>query len=376
VRFVEIPPVPAAFSFTACLTHDVDHPEIRRHQFDHTALGFLRRAVVGSVAQVARGRMTLAGWAQNWWAAAKLPFVYLGWAEDFWRQTGRYLELERGLGSTFFVVPVKHTPGRSVNRPTAALRATQYEAADIARDLIAITEAGGEVGVHGIDAWLDADSGKQEAARVATAADKPVTGVRMHWLCFNEQSPVALEAAGFDYDSTVGYNECVGYRAGTLQVYRPAGVERLLELPLHVMDTALFYPAYLDLSAIGAESLVEGLLDDACQFGGVLTINWHDRSLAPERLWGGFYQWLLDRLRGEGAWCPTASQVVAWFRRRRSTRFEQVEVEAGEVRVRLTSPGAESGSPALRLRIHNAGKAGYVDVPFDGDLDKAIVTRN
>ena len=44
------------------------------------------------------------------------------------------------------------------------------------------------------------------------------------------------------YDSTIGYNETVGYRAGTTQPYRPLAASRLLELPLHVMDTALFYP--------------------------------------------------------------------------------------------------------------------------------------
>ena len=46
----------------------------------------------------------------------------------------------------------------------------------------------------------------------------------------------------------MGYNETVGYRAGTTQAYKPLEASRLLELPLHVMDTALFYPAYLGLS--------------------------------------------------------------------------------------------------------------------------------
>ena len=30
-----------------------------------------------------------------------------------------------------------------------------------------------------------------------------------------------LDEAGFEYDSTVGYNDAVGYRAGTSQVFRP-----------------------------------------------------------------------------------------------------------------------------------------------------------
>ena len=41
----------------------------------------------------------------------------------------------------------------------------------------------------------------------------------MHWLYFDQNSPKTLENAGANYDSTVGYNETVGYRAGTAQGY-------------------------------------------------------------------------------------------------------------------------------------------------------------
>ena len=92
--------------------------------------------------------------------------------------------------------------------------------------------------------------------------------MRMHWLYYDEQSPVVLEKAGAAYDSTVGYNETVGYRAGTTQAYKPLEVARLLELPLHAMDTALFYPAYLGLSSRQARTLLGRLAENAAQFGG------------------------------------------------------------------------------------------------------------
>jgi len=47
------------------------------------------------------------------------------------------------------------------------------------------------------------------------------------------------------------------------------------------------------------------LVDDAERYGGALIINWHDRSLAPERLWGQFYVQLIDELKHRGAWFPT-----------------------------------------------------------------------
>jgi hypothetical protein len=102
VPLVEIPPVPEGYKFIACLTHDVDHPSIRQHKWDHTMFGFLYRAVFGSLSNLFRGRIPVRTLLANWAAALKLPFIYMGLAKDFWRGfADRYLELEKGLGSTF-----------------------------------------------------------------------------------------------------------------------------------------------------------------------------------------------------------------------------------------------------------------------------------
>ncbi len=83
VTLVEIPPVPEGYRFIACLTHDVDHPSIRAHKFDHTMFGFLYRAVIGTLFDTLRGRSTLRKLAKNWQAALKLALVHLGLAKDF-----------------------------------------------------------------------------------------------------------------------------------------------------------------------------------------------------------------------------------------------------------------------------------------------------
>src|SRR4029434_2362523 len=101
-------------------------------------------------------------------------------------------------------------------------------------------------------------------------------------------------------------------------VYRPLGTTSLMELPLHIMDTALFYPDYLDLDPVSARSVVHNIFDHVSRCGGVITLNWHDRSIGPERCWKDFYLWMLDELKRRGAWFPTAAQAVAWFRKRRA----------------------------------------------------------
>src|SRR5713226_2994155 len=370
LSLVEIPPVPSGHPFIACLTHDVDHPSVRRHKWDHTILGFLYRAVFGSLRKLIRGRISVRDLVRNCAAALKLPFVYLGLAKDFWRDfDDRYLELEKDIPSTFFVIPFKNYAGQTPDGPAPAFRAARYEAQDIKDTIQKLIAAGCEVGLHGIDAWLDGSKGREEVEEVRRLTGASEVGVRMHWLYQGQESSARLEEAGAGYDSTIGYNETVGYRSGATQVYKPLTAKRLLELPLHAMDTALFYPDHLGLSPRRAQKLLNQLRDNAIRFGGCLTINWHDRSLAPERLWGECYGGVVKDLRERNAWVSTAGRAVAWFRKRRAAVFESDCTRPGEVRVRV-GDDHDDALPGLRLRIHKArelsaiashGSQDYVD---------------
>src|SRR6266568_4040495 len=235
---VHILPVPAGHRFIVCLTHDVDHPCVRYHKCDRTMFGFLFRALVGSVINFCRGRRSLRQVAINWKAAFSLPLVFAGLAKDFWNQLDRYLELERHLASTFFVIPTKGEAGVDSHGRTRAKRASRYASTDIADDLKRLLSANREIGVHGIDAWRDIAKARDERKGIQEITGADDIGVRMHWLYFNSQAPLTLEKAGFSYDSTAGYNETIGYRAGTAQVFKHANVDSLLELPLPIMDTA------------------------------------------------------------------------------------------------------------------------------------------
>jgi hypothetical protein len=366
---LEIPPVPAGYSFIACLTHDLDHASIRRHKFDATMLGFLYRATVASAVNTARGRMSVRNLMTNWAAAAKLPFVYMGLAEDFWYGFDRYLDLEGGRPSTFFVIPFAGRPGEG--RPEGAItgrapaaRGAGYDVSDIAVKIRRLADAGCEIGLHGIDAWNDKTKGREEAKRISEVSAARTAGVRIHWLYCDQESPAVLEEADFSYDSTVGYNETVGYRAGTAQVFKPLRASRLLELPLHVMDTALFYSDYLGLTDEEALAWLAPLLDNGVRYGGVLTVNWHDRSIAPERLWDSFYVRLLDELTRKGALFCTAGQAVSWFRMRRSAVFEKSAVD-GEVCVKVSNL-PEEVVPALRIRFHQPAVSRVFMLKSDG----------
>jgi hypothetical protein len=381
---VEVPPVPWGHDLITCLTHDVDHPSLRLHRFDHTALGFIKRSLFDSALAMFSGRGSARDLMKNYRAALGLPLVQAGLLPDPWlRFSERYRRIE-GSKATYFVLPRAGDPGKALGRTGLApdKRASAYGASHLAKQLDEIEATGGEVALHGIDAWNDSDAAAAEAAEVGRGLQANERGVRMHWLFFDQQTPTTLEAAGFTYDSTFGFNQTVGFRAGTAQVFKFPGTQRLLELPLIAMDTAMLYPKYLRLSETAADAAIADLLAEVKRYGGALTVNWHDRSLFPERNWDRVYERILARLREENAWFATAAEAVGWFRVRRSIEFAETVIEPGRIRVRL-KPRAEMlahSMPALRLRL-SVGECSRVDAPphirtLDQHLDRDIFDFN
>jgi peptidoglycan/xylan/chitin deacetylase (PgdA/CDA1 family) len=372
ILLVEIPPLPAGYKFIACLTHDVDHPGIRNHKCDHTMFGFLYRAIVGSLINFCRGRRSVRYLAANWMAAFSLPLVHLGLAKDFWNQLDRYIEIEGDVTSTFFIIPTKGDPGHNATGRAPSMRAARYDVAEITDQIHRLVSARHEIGLHGIDAWRDPTKGRVELECIRDVTGASEVGVRMHWLYFDEQTPATLEKAGFSYDSTVGYNDAVGYRAGTTQAFKPLGTERLLELPMHIMDTALFFPAHMNLSAKQARRVVDILVASTSRFGGVLTINWHDRSIAPERMWDESYIELLEDLKSREVWFPTAMDAVSWFRKRRSAVIENVTNEDKAIRINVSMREGDDNLPGLRIRVHKA-PAHQANLPKPSGLEEQFV---
>ena len=354
IPLIEIPPRPAGYDFSACLTHDIDFIGIRQHKFDHTMWGFLYRSSAGALWDAARGRTGLGKLLRIWRAAASLPLVYLGWVKDFWNPFEWYLEVEKGIPATYYLIPFKRRVGDRVTALDAYRRATAYDVTDIPEWIERLHENGCETGVHGIDAWHSVEKGREELQRVDSAV-----GIRMHWLLSDAQTPKVLEQAGYAYDSTVGYNETVGFWAGTTQVYLPLGNRTMLELPMHIQDGALFFPGRLGVSEAAAWDLCERILGCAQEHGGVLTLLWHDRSHGPERFWGEFYERLVQRLKGLRVWFASGRQVVEWFRSRREVIFNGTE---------LAHDGAKI-NPPLRVRVYTKGKAQEVVWAGSGKLN-------
>ncbi len=372
IPFVEVLPRPEGFDFVACLTHDVDFVRIRDHFLDVSSVGFAYRASVGSLIRFAKGRMPLGNVLKNLAALARLPFVYLGLCRDFWLKFDDYVDLEEEIKSTFFIIPFSARKAHC--RSILQTYRPKYDIDDIDDILRSLISRGKEIGLHGIDAWRDETAAGRERDRIASVAGTNELGIRMHWLRFDQSTPAVLSRAGFVYDSTVGYNETVGYRSGTAQAYCPPRPEAVLEIPMHLQDTALFFPGRMNLSEEEAWVLVERLLGTNREFGGALTVNWHMRSVAPERLWTDFYSRLVAELRTRKAWFATAMEAARWFSGRRSLVIDESGDQPKGRRIVFKNLNAET-TPAYVLRMYNCvergsqverkrTEAGYEDLPL------------
>ena len=382
VCLVEVPPVPSGYDFVTCLTHDVDFIRIRDHPlFDRSVGGFIARSLFPNHLRDTRSEIVWSRILRNWRALLSLPAVYLGLSRDIWFDIDRYMDLERGLGSTFYFIPLKGHAGENRSRVEPHWRAARYDVKNY-RSLIAeMKRKRAEIGVHGLDAWQDSQYGMRERDILRSLSGDESLGIRMHWLYFSKESARILEEAGFAYDSTLGYNEANGFRSGTTQVFCLPGTRKLLELPLNLMDTALFYSGRMGLSEAEAMDQCRGLISTLRSYGGVFTINWHTRSLCPERNWDSFYLELLGHLQKERVWFATAGAAVEWFRQRRQIRFEDVEVTSRGVKVKLRATKAPD-SPGFTLRVHNPGKvvkaadrdrsslgSNWIDAPLTGESE-------
>ncbi|MCK5508902.1 MAG: hypothetical protein KAI50_10335 [Desulfobacterales bacterium] len=380
---IEIPPAPKGYDFTVCLTHDVDFAGIRRHLFDHTVFGFIYRAIIGSIVGILKQRIPIKNLIRNWYSVLLLPGVFFGLVKDFWIQFKRYIELEEPLPSTFYFIPSKNYEGLAEKGKAPRIRAVRYDVHHIHDQIKLLIDHGCEIGLHGIDAWIDHKHGRKEFAVIAKIAGSSDIGIRMHWLYFNKKSPWHLAKAGFLYDSTLGYNEAIGFRSGTVQAFCMLGAGGIIELPMNVMDTALFYPDRMNLTEAQAWCEVQKIITSVAHFGGVLTINWHHRSLAPERLWDSFYVRLLKNLKQRKVWFATATQAVHWFQKRREIEFCKPVVTNNSISIELRHLNG-APSPGMAMRVYKprntnqrdeSGAYEYVDLEIpdkNGDITLEI----
>jgi hypothetical protein len=179
-----------------------------------------------------------------------------------------------------------------------------YDIADprVARVMEWARAHGVEMGVHpGYDAFNNPAELGAEVERCRQAIGERAIGGRQHYLRWSPETWTHWEQCGLAYDSTVGFADCVGFRAGTCRPYRPwlwkeNRRAELLEIPLIVMEQSLISPVYMGLSPEESVAAVSGLLRKCTAVGGVFTLLWHNNCLG--RPYSAHFAPIFDALAG------------------------------------------------------------------------------
>jgi hypothetical protein len=163
---------------------------------------------------------------------------------------------------------------------------------------------GVELGVHpGYYTFGDPRRLSDEVEHICKVLGETTVGGRQHFLRWHPRTWLDWEKCGLAYDSTLGFSDLIGFRAGTCLPYRPWSLElnreiNLLEIPLLAMDVTLAY--YMRQSPEESVALLLQCAERCKIVGGVFTLLWHNRSLLDPN-YGHTYQTVLSALSSSPA---------------------------------------------------------------------------
>jgi hypothetical protein len=211
----------------------------------------------------------------------------------------------RGMQSAFFWKSTPRTPydsGYPLNHPKIQQLIAELRKSDF------------EVGVHpGYNTFHHRDNLAREIGELKSALGESFPGGRQHYLRWSSQTWLDWESCGLRYDSSVGFADQIGFRAGTSFPFRPWCVAEnrelnLIEVPLVLMDCTPVKYMRLDIN----EGLkrIRALVRRVEETGGVFTLLWHNTPLLDPD-YHGWYEAILDFLDGARAYDvpPTAADL-------------------------------------------------------------------
>ena len=161
-----------------------------------------------------------------------------------------------------------------------------------------LRKGGWNIGLHqSYNAWEDPEMMRTEKARVEQALGAPVTTCRQHWLRFSwERTWKAQQEAGFEMDTTLGFNDRPAFRNGSALQFHPWDFAahrpmNLSILPMVMMDSHLFdYSSYEEEEQ---RKQMKYWLEEIKKAHGTATILWHQHAMSDDYGWSRGFKDLL-----------------------------------------------------------------------------------
>ena len=138
------------------------------------------------------------------------------WCFDYWEN----IEKQFNFRSTFYI----HAKAIPKNFATWIIDPNYdlHNNPQLQNKLRYLKAEGFELGLHG--SFLSAVDGallKKEKEVLEGVLQHPVSKIRQHWLRFNEKTTPYIHNELFQYDSTLGWNDRVGFRNGCASLFHP-----------------------------------------------------------------------------------------------------------------------------------------------------------
>jgi len=179
-----------------------------------------------------------------------------------------------------------------------------------------INSRGWEIGIH--PSWYsynDLDEMKRQKAALEEALGHDIVSIRQHFLHYDIRVTPRIHAeAGFKYDSTLGFNDNIGFRFGTCYPWKLYDLNAEKELP--IVEVPLIIQEGAMLGRIKGMRLDEEtsfqyivqITESVEQVGGVLTLLWHPNAIIDPILWR-LYHRTLKYLQQKHAWFGSVKEI-------------------------------------------------------------------
>ena len=219
---------------------------------------------------------------------------------------------------------IKKEEARNVQSTWFLMGSSNYEdsrqnyIADVAyREQIIDLLSQKDVGLHGSPDSAFKPEVLQKELAVLTELGLNPTGFRTHYLHFDYQTSYSiLEQAGIKYDSTLGYWEHIGYRAGTSFPFYPFNLKenrpfRILEIPLIVMDTTLLSSKAMNLSVVSAYFRLRRMVKRAADYQSHVSLLWHNTTfdIIDFPFWGFLYWKVIKKAKKKNGWITSLNNI-------------------------------------------------------------------
>jgi peptidoglycan/xylan/chitin deacetylase (PgdA/CDA1 family) len=193
----------------------------------------------------------------------------------------------------------------------------EYRIEDLKDEICTIQDWGWEIGLHGgHEGAGDLDKLRSEKRNLEKVTNNAITGCRNHYLKFIVPDTwELLSKAGFSYDTTLGYADCIGFRNGMCHPFRPFNLITgkpvdILEIPLTIMEDS--FENYMRFDIRRAWEISRILIDTVMQYNGVVTLLWHNKSFTGDQR--KFYEKILKYCAEKDAWMTSGEHISAWWK--------------------------------------------------------------